>query len=78
MDPLRCAEVRRGRWAAPCRTERIATPAAYGAARAPVSMKIVIVGGGIGGMALAAALQKLGKASLVLERAPQLGEVARA
>jgi 2-polyprenyl-6-methoxyphenol hydroxylase-like FAD-dependent oxidoreductase len=40
-----------------------------------VTMKTIIVGGGIGGMALAASLQKLGRDVLVLEQAPQLGEV---
>jgi 2-polyprenyl-6-methoxyphenol hydroxylase-like FAD-dependent oxidoreductase len=38
-------------------------------------MRIVIVGGGIGGMALAAALRKTGRSAIVLEQAPQLGEV---
>lgn len=37
--------------------------------------KIIIVGGGIGGMALAAALQRVGLSATVLEQAPQLGEV---
>jgi len=35
MDPLRRAEVQRRQWAALRRTERIATPAEYGTARAP-------------------------------------------
>ena len=37
--------------------------------------RVIIVGAGIGGMALAAALQRLGIPVLVLERAAQLGEV---
>src|SRR5262245_12369674 len=37
--------------------------------------RVIIAGAGIGGMALAAALQRLGIPVLVLERAPQLGEV---
>jgi 2-polyprenyl-6-methoxyphenol hydroxylase-like FAD-dependent oxidoreductase len=37
--------------------------------------RVVIVGAGIGGLALAAALQRLGIEVLVLERAPRLGEV---
>jgi 2-polyprenyl-6-methoxyphenol hydroxylase-like FAD-dependent oxidoreductase len=37
--------------------------------------RVIIVGAGIGGAALAAALQRLGLAALVLERAPRLGEV---
>lgn len=38
-------------------------------------MKIVIVGGGIGGLALAVALQKHGVPSVVCERAPELREI---
>jgi 2-polyprenyl-6-methoxyphenol hydroxylase-like FAD-dependent oxidoreductase len=37
--------------------------------------RVIIAGAGIGGMALAAALQRLGIPLLVLERAPRLGEV---
>lgn len=37
--------------------------------------RVIIAGAGIGGMALAAALQRLGIPVLVLERAPRLGEV---
>src|SRR5262245_21585193 len=37
--------------------------------------RVIIAGAGIGGMALAAALQRLDISVLVLERAPQLGEV---
>jgi len=37
--------------------------------------RVIIVGAGIGGMALAAALQRLGIPVVVLERAAQLGEV---
>jgi len=37
--------------------------------------RTIIIGAGIGGMALAAALARVGIPSLVLERAPQLGEV---
>jgi 2-polyprenyl-6-methoxyphenol hydroxylase-like FAD-dependent oxidoreductase len=40
-----------------------------------VTPKIVIVGGGIGGMALAAALTRRGAPPLVLEQASELGEV---
>lgn len=39
------------------------------------SLRVVIVGGGIGGMAFAAAVQRLGGTPLVLERAPQIAEV---
>jgi 2-polyprenyl-6-methoxyphenol hydroxylase-like FAD-dependent oxidoreductase len=38
-------------------------------------MRIVIVGAGIGGLAVALALAQSGKQSLVLEAAPQLGEI---
>ena len=37
--------------------------------------RTIVVGGGIGGMALAAALQRLGLPCVLLERAPALGEV---
>ncbi len=37
--------------------------------------RTIIIGAGIGGMALAAALARVGLRSLVLERAPRLGEV---
>lgn len=37
--------------------------------------QIVIVGGGIGGLAAAAALQKVGMRATVLEQAPEIGEV---
>src|SRR5262245_37703495 len=37
--------------------------------------RVLIAGAGIGGMALAAALQRLGIQVVVLERAPRLGEV---
>jgi 2-polyprenyl-6-methoxyphenol hydroxylase-like FAD-dependent oxidoreductase len=36
---------------------------------------IIIIGGGIGGLAAAAALQKVGIDALVLEQAPQMEEV---
>ena len=39
------------------------------------SLRVVIVGGGIGGMAFAAALQRLGGNPVVLERAPKIEEV---
>ena len=40
--------------------------------RYPARMRIVIVGGGIGGLTLAIALQRLGHEPVVLERAPSL------
>ena len=39
------------------------------------SARVLIVGGGIGGLAAALALSKQGVASTVLEQAPQLGEI---
>ena len=37
--------------------------------------KVIIAGGGIGGLTAALSLAKRGIASIVLERAPELGEI---
>ena len=44
-------------------------------ARAPSAMTVLVVGGGIGGLATALAFQRQGIRSLVFERTPQFREV---